>query len=353
MNSEKPASRARGGILASAALVCVLAFVVGSPVAEAQPNNTAEAGEYRELIEQALSEFKHKNWPEARVLFRRAHELSPNARTLRGMGVVSYEMRDYVHAVLELSSALSDARQPLTDAQRKECETLLGRSRTFVGAFVLKLEPATADVTLDGSPPVRDHEGRILVSFGEHTLRAVAPGFQDATSKLAVQGGEQGELRVVLYRPQALASATPASSVEKTVRSEAPAPLSTPSSNEPARSRRFIGHGLRYGWVALGAGALLGAGAAASWFVGQGKVDDLDASCGRLANAGVACRRGDVDTSAIKRYERATTALLGLTGAAVIAAGVLFSLEWPTERRREQKLALDVAPQRISVRGNF
>lgn len=353
MNSEQPASRARGGMFASALLICVLAFAARSPVVHADPSSTAEGSEYRELIEQALSEFKHKNWPEARVLFRRAHELSPSARTLRGMGVVSYEMRDYVHAVLELAAALGDTRQALTDAQRKECETLLGRSRTFVGAFVLKLEPSTADVTLDGTPPARDGEGRILVSFGEHTLRAVAPGFQDATSKLAVQGGEQGELRIVLYRPQAVASAAPASSVEKTVQSEAPTPSGTSEPAERTHARGFIGHGLRYSWVALGAGALLGGAAAASWFVGQGKVDDLDAGCARMASAGVACRRGEVDTGGIKRYERATTALLGLTGAAVVAAGVLFTLEWPTERRREQKLALDVAPQRISVRGTF
>jgi hypothetical protein len=269
------------------------------------------------------------------------------------MGVVSYESRDYVHAVLELSSALGDARQPLTEAQRKECETLLGRSRTFVGAFALKLEPSTAEVTLDGTPLVRDNEGRILVSFGEHTLRAVAAGFQEATSKLAVQGGEQGELRVVLYRPQAVASAAPASRVEKTVQSGASTTAGASQSTERTRPRGFIGHGLRYSWVALGAGAVLGGAAAASWFVGQGKVDDLDGDCARMASAGVACRRGDVDTGGIKRYERATTALLGLTGAAVIAAGVLFSLEWPTERRREQKLALDVAPQRLCVRGTF
>jgi hypothetical protein len=320
--------------------------------AQAQADGAAEASEYRELIEQALSEFKHKNWPEARVLFRRAHELSPNARTLRGMGVVSYEMRDYVHAVLELSSALVDARQPLTDAQRKECETLLGRSRTFVGAFALELEPSAADVTLDGAPLVRDKEDRVLVSFGEHTLRAVAPGFQDSTSKLVVQGGEQGQLRIVLYRPQAVASAAPTSSVEKTVLSEGPSADDRPVSS-PTKPHGFVGQGLRYSWVALGAGAALGAAAAATWFVGQGKVDDLDAECARMASAGVACQRGNVDTDSIQRYERATTALLGLTGAAVVAAGVLMSLEWPTERRREQKLALDVAPQRISVRGSF
>src|SRR5690349_9454730 len=93
---------------------------------------------YKELVEQALSEFKHKNWPEARVLFMRAHELNPNARTLRGMGIVSFEMRDYLNAVINLKAALEDKRQPLTEAQRKECDSLLTRARTYVGVYTLK-----------------------------------------------------------------------------------------------------------------------------------------------------------------------------------------------------------------------
>jgi len=371
MNSDHLGPRTRGGLLAFVITICVMACLVSPHRSAAQDGGVSgdsASGEYRELIEQALSEFKHKNWPEARVLFRRAHELSPNARTLRGMGVVSYEMRDYVHAVLELSSALSDTRQSLTEAQRKECENLLGRSRTFVGAYALKLEPSNAEVSLDGSPLLRDAEGRVLVSFGEHTLRAMAPGYQDSTSKLVVQGGEQGELRIVLYRPQvaAAAGAAPASSVEKTVRSDGPsAPSEREAGDEPTtnRTRRgFRDHGLRYSWVALGTGVALGAAAAGTWFMGQGKVDDLDSSCARQASAGMACVRGQVDTDNIKRFERATTALLGLTGAAVVVAGVLFTLEWPRERPRNErawldgpsrKLALDVSPQRLSVRGNF
>jgi pyruvate/2-oxoglutarate dehydrogenase complex dihydrolipoamide acyltransferase (E2) component len=358
MNSEQPGRRTRAGIFAFTLCVCVLACMARTPSASAQDAGVAAddtSAEYRELIEQALSEFKHKNWPEARVLFRRAHELSPNARTLRGMGVVSYEMRDYVHAVLELSSALTDPRQPLNDAQRKECENLLGRSRTFVGAYALKLEPSQAEVSLDGSPLLRDAEGRVLVSFGEHTLRAAAPGYQDTTSHLSVQGGEQGELRIVLYRPQpAAAAAAPVSSVEKTVRSEAPTqPVARNEAEHPSRRRGFRDHGLRYSWVALGTGAVLGAAAAGTWFMGQGKVDDLDASCAQMAAVGAPCVRGQVDTDQVRRFERATTALLGLTGAAVIAAGVLFTLEWPRERASAQKMALELSPQRISVRGNF
>lgn len=364
----------RGGFVVSAVWFCVFACVcqakpVGAqgdskaPPASERGSGTSESGstlanearpdadvqnspEYRELIEQALSEFKHKNWPEARVLFRRANELSPNARTQRGIGVVSYEMRDYVQATLALAAALADTRQPLTDAQKRECTGLLTRARTFVGSYALSLEPQDADVSLDGAPLVRDGEGRVLVSFGEHTLSASAPGYQSSTSKFAVQGGERGELRLVLYKlgaPQAVGQATaPASSVEKTI--EQPAPTEKPA---PPRIERT--GGLRYTWVALGASAAFGGAAAATWFVGQGKVDSLAKSCDRAEASGTPCPPGSVDTSQPKRFERATNALIGLSGGALITAVVLAAFEWPRERR----LALDVGPRQLSLRGSF
>ncbi|MDB4989923.1 MAG: hypothetical protein JWN04_5101 [Myxococcaceae bacterium] len=345
----------RAGMLAICVCLCALACGMPKRACAQSERTTAEAeaqsAEYRETIEQALSEFKHKNWPESRVLFRRAHELSPSARTLRGIGMVSYEMRDYVNAVVSLTAALAEPRQALTDTQRKECEVLLARARTFVGAYTLKLEPPQADVSLDGASLARDVEGHVLVPFGEHTLRATAPGFQDSNSRLSVQGGEQGELRIVLYTPQT-APSSPVSSVEKEVTSTAPL-ASPPAPSPPREGHGFIGHGVRYSWIALGATAAFGAAAAATWFTGQGKVDDLDRSCAQAASAGSPCQRGMVNTSGARRYEHATSALLGLAGVAFVTTAVLFSLEWPTEKRTERRLALDVAPERLSVRGSF
>ncbi len=346
MNSDHPRPRARGRIVALAVWICALAFVVLASRARAQSESDGQSAEYRDLIEQALSEFKHKNWPEARVLFRRAHELSPNARTLRGMGVVSYEMRDYVNAVLALSAALADQRQPLTDAQRKECEGLLSRSRTFVATYALTLDPASAEVTLDSAPLSRDAEGRVLVPFGEHTLHAFAPGYEESTSKLAVQGGEQGELRVVLYH-RSQASAAPANG-EKSVAVIVPSPPSgraaTPTSPPPPSG--MVGGGLRYSWVALGASAVFGAAWAGSWFVGQSKLDELDANCKSAAATGSPCQRGQVDTSNVERFEKISNVMMGLTAGAVVATAVLMAIEWPRERQVGQARNRNRAPSR-------
>ncbi|HEY6880414.1 MAG TPA: hypothetical protein VI299_20460 [Polyangiales bacterium] len=315
--------------------------MLGGSAAHAQ-EDASNTAEYRGLIDQALDEFKHKNWPEARVLFRRAHELNPNARTLRGMGMVSYEMRDYVTAVLQLSAAIEESRQALTDVQRKEVDALLARSRTFVGAYQLTVEPAQASVQVDGASPVYDQQRRLLVPFGEHTLQVSAPGFVEDSTKLQVQGGEQGELHVTLHKPTAPTAAQAA--------------VSEPPSNPFGKSAAPIDlkpqktGGLRYSWIALGASAAFGAAAVGTWFVGQGKLDDLDAQCARLATTTTPCTRGTVDTGSVKTLERTTNALLGLTGAALVTTVVLASFEWPRERRN---LAFEVSPQRLSLRGSF
>lgn len=373
MNSEMLWPRRRGGFVVFAVCLCALAFVgQAKPVlaqsdSKAQPtgpgpsqqgDSKAQAAgdgksqadgdvqgsqEYRELIEQALSEFKHKNWPEARVLFRRAHDMSPNARTARGVGVVSYEMRDYVQAVLALSAALADNRQALTESQKKEVSSLLARARTFVGSYALVLDPEDAEVRLDGAPLERDSDGRVLVSFGTHTLQASAPGYQTSTSKISVEGGERGELRVVLYKEggEAVAQgAQPVSQVEKTVE-QPPA-----NSGDAALAADATTGGLRYTWVALGASAAFGAGAAGLWFAGQSKVDELAETC---KSAALPCVEGEVDTASVTRFERATNAMLGLSAGSLVTAVLLATFEWP----RERKVVLGLSPRQLSIRGSF
>ncbi len=352
MNSELTSAWLRALCLL---FVCFSLLISAPSLATAQDEGE---GAYKELIEQALTEFKLKNWPEARALFRRAHELNPNARTLRGLGVVSFEMRDYKQAVRQLSQALVDTRQPLTDAQRSECEGLLGRARAFVGSYDLRLTPATAKVTLDGSPVVRDQDGLLLVPLGEHTLRATAEQHQDATLRIQVMGGERGELELTL-----LLLEEPAKVAATAETPSAPSPLpeaspATPSAEQPVQAsapavggaeRSFRGGGLRYTYVAAGIGLLFGGAAVASWFVGQGKFDDLSARCDKRAEAGNPCQRGDTDTDSVKTYERLTNASIGLAAVGAVATGVLFALEWP----REKNVALNLGLQSVSLRGSF
>jgi tetratricopeptide (TPR) repeat protein len=92
---------------------------------------TPVAGEdshYRQLIAQAVEEFHASHFVEARALFERAHAISPNARTFRGLGITAFELRRYTLAVRELNAALEDLRNPLPPALREEVSTALARA---------------------------------------------------------------------------------------------------------------------------------------------------------------------------------------------------------------------------------
>ncbi len=336
------------------ALAC-FAFVFGcfaldasAPTpAYAQGSSSAAAGSeaYKQLIEQALSEFKHKNWPEARSLFRRAHELSPSARTLRGMGVVSYEMRDYVRAVRDLGAALADERQPLNAEQRTEAETLLARARTFVGVYRIAVEPADAALSLDGVLAAREPDGTLLVAFGEHMLSATANGYETGRTQVTVQGGENGEVSLSLAPSF----------------NELPAPVVVRDTAQPVAASESLGAaagtpsedsgGFRITWVTLGASVLFGGASAAFWILGANELDRLDASCKLAAAAGNPCRSGNTNTDAVKRYELLTNVSIGFAGAALVATGVLAIVEWP--RNGERRVAVTVGPSSLSVRGAF
>lgn len=161
--------------------------------AEAQ---AARADEYKKAIEGAVYEFDAGNWPEARVLFEQAHALRPSARTLRGMGKVSFELKQYVRAQKELNAALVELRSPLSEAQRHEVLGLLLRVEKFIGRLVVNVKPkdAAASVILDGTKV----EGELKLDLGTHELSVQAPGYRPLSRTVSIEGGKTQRLELTL-----------------------------------------------------------------------------------------------------------------------------------------------------------
>lgn len=177
--------------MATTALVAVLA---GSAPAEAQTFPQS----YRRLIREAVGEFDGGNWAEARALFVRAHELEPSARTLRGIGMCSFELREYEDAIRYLEEALESGERPLTRRQREETELLLVRARSFIGHFVVNTVPAEAQLLVDGAPPALNENGQIVLPLGEHTFDASLEGYRSEHREVRVRGGESLEVTLTL-----------------------------------------------------------------------------------------------------------------------------------------------------------
>jgi tetratricopeptide (TPR) repeat protein len=182
-------------LFAAAALVAALFAAALPSQARAQKSQREREASYEKLVNEALQEFTAGSWVEAYTLFSQAHELVPNARTERGMGIAAYEMRDYPKAITHLEASLKQTNRPLTEAQRRNASETLERARRLVGELVIDVKPENAAVFLGGKPA---SEGRMLVAVGEAHVRVEAEGFQPVERTLQIKGGQQQTLRIAL-----------------------------------------------------------------------------------------------------------------------------------------------------------
>jgi tetratricopeptide (TPR) repeat protein len=212
--------------------------------ASAGPAAAEDPPEYTAAISEAVSEYQAGNFAESRALFERANALMPNARTLRGLGMVEFELRNYPASVDFLEKALISEVKPLDGDLRAETQRLLQRARGFVGRFEIALEPADATISVDGEQVALDANGGLVLAVGDHVLDTRAPGHSADHRKLRVTGGENTHLRVVLPSQAAVApmAATPV----------APPPATADRDDDTVLSSPWF-------WVAVGAVAI-GAG---------------------------------------------------------------------------------------------
>jgi hypothetical protein len=167
------------------ALSCAACLVCWSDSARAEG---ADAPDYRALVSEALAEFDSGHFAEARALFLHAHAINPSARTLRGLGLSSFELREYRASIEYLEQALASQINPLQGELRTGTEQILRRAYAFVGRFTPRLEPAHARLRIDGVP--LGSVPSVLLDIGMHVVAADAQGYLSETRNLQVMGGE-------------------------------------------------------------------------------------------------------------------------------------------------------------------
>ncbi len=208
---------------------------------------------YLDVIKAALAEFESDNYAEARVMFEQAHSIRPSARTLRGMGLTSFELKEYVRAEQELSAALVDLRQPLSEPQRKEILSLLLRLERYIGKLEVKTKPADVTVTLDG----RAVRGEVKIELGQHELVAQAPGHRTLRRMVTIEGGKRQVLNLELV-PDEVAAAPPAGLAVEPSFDAAPPALTQASASRDADADGSVFEEWWF-WTAVGVVAVGGA----------------------------------------------------------------------------------------------
>jgi hypothetical protein len=210
-------------VLAFATLLAVWSAL--SATASAEGRSKDPPG-YADAVKHGLAELEAGNYPEAREEFLRAHELFPNARTMRGLGMVEFELRNYAECVRRLEASLAFAVKPLDASLRAETEALLERARRYLGELELEVDPDSARVSIDGNAIEPAQRGRLLLEVGNHSLEVQAPGYLSDKRSIRILGGVKNQLRVELALPP----------VEEPAMAASPAPLAPASA--PPRSER-------------------------------------------------------------------------------------------------------------------
>jgi hypothetical protein len=260
-----------------------------APSVVAPPPSAAPPPGYREAIEQALSEYDAHNYAEARAAFLRAHALYPNARTLRGLGMMEFELRNYVESISLLEQALASQVKPLDAALRAQTEATLVRAHGYVSSYDLQLNPAPPDVRvlIDGVPVAYSPGTPLTLTVGEHELQVQADGYRDEQRSVSVKSGERAALAIELRALQ-----------------RAPAAAVAVAGNEPEHERggaSWLGPAL-----AIGGGAIAIAGFAIG-AVALGKAkhadtqDDADGARALALGADISIGAG-LATAAVGSY---------------------------------------------------
>ncbi len=292
--------------------------------------------EVQSTIRRALEEFDARRWEEARTLFRRAHEMEPSARTLRAIGMASFELLDYVSAIAAFEEALTETHRSLDTAQRAEVQRLLSDARTFVASYALELTATTATITVDGAPAVI-RDGMLLLNAGAHEVRTEAEGFEPDVARVHARGGISGALRVELR----------------------PAARTATETDEPVERSGETGMGVVPGAIVLGAGGAVLAISLAQSLRARSTRDEYERVCSASGVPGE-CLSADaarLDTIA-DDFARQRGSAWGLLAGGLATAGVgtvllLFGRDGDDDATVADDVACAFDGCRLFVRGSF
>lgn len=169
---------------------CLIAILVASSsVGAAQPPD-----EYRDLFTRASGESAAGHFEAARDLFQQAHRAFPNSRSHRALGIVLFELRDYVGATQHLLAALNDERRPLSADLRATAAAVLDQAVGFVGRYHVVSERGFT-LHVDGH---RVMTPRLVLDRGEHVIRVTAPAHVPEERTIRVDGGENETVEIAL-----------------------------------------------------------------------------------------------------------------------------------------------------------
>ena len=162
------------------------ALIKRTPLIYARSRNTGQLSS--RLVAPQHSEVQLSGWPEV------------SDRTLRTIGMCSFNLGDYADAVWNLERARAETRKPLTEEQQKHVLDLIAKSNQHIGRFRVHLDPPEASLLVDGRAPLLLDQTELLAEAGSHDIEGCAApskvvGLSPQRVSLVLQGEEQSAPR--------------------------------------------------------------------------------------------------------------------------------------------------------------
>lgn len=167
--------------------------------AAADGDDAAATASARRHFHLGVKLYRDANYKGALAEFEAAYRDKPGPGSLQNVALCLKALFRYAEAAASLRLLLTRHAEELSAPEREAMEKTVQELEGLVGKLKLELEPADAELTLDGRVvPKEERAQTLLLNVGEHTLLAEAPGFARHTQVIRVASAQQLRLRVRL-----------------------------------------------------------------------------------------------------------------------------------------------------------
>jgi hypothetical protein len=303
--------------------------------------------EARLAFEQGVKLIQKSDWAGAEPLLRRSAELLPRASSLYDLALCLFKLGRFEEAVVILEQLLSTDADPVDAKYRLYAETLHQRAMEPLAAVVFSIDPASAELRMDGTV----HTGagpsrRVLLRPGRHQVAFAAVGRRSTALELEVVAGDRLTRAVSLPEEARASAAGPAG---HTAPHSSPPLTTTPSAIAHAADASPVEshEGSPLPWVLMGTGAASLIAAAVTGGLALQADNDFVKRCNTLAD----CDPADKKISdRAQSLALASDILLGVGLAAGAAGAAIWWVSLPSEPGKKQS---GVAGITVGVRTSF
>jgi hypothetical protein len=161
-------------------------------------NADSDEARYRSLIADALAAYEDGRFVVALARFEEAYALRPNARAMRGVALVRFELGDHVQTLRAVDVALACPIDPLPEDLRAQLLEVRTRAAARLERVVVSLEPRGATLRIDGKDAETNERGELWLAPGVHRVEARQVGFSVEIRAIEASPGGVRTLAITL-----------------------------------------------------------------------------------------------------------------------------------------------------------